>query len=320
MSRQGGEQWSLYIFLRGIPSQRARCVQAHCHGATTSFRSSTSQAVCASHFPSVVSKPRVRLPIDSLTRWYNFLMHNSSNVQKNNQQWLDVSANLGRLFRSQRGWCLPLRRLLLCFWVIIVQPWFITSYNPGQEVRIMSNCFLQLGAHLNPMVSLVIVQGMRNKLCCNSSHVQFIRWNVLTWHIWQSNAITYIVDSLSSRMTSCTSTIISGVVHVDGQPECLSSSTDSRPPLKHLNHSNVLAWLKTCSPKAFFSIQWVSAAVLLSLKLNLMQILCSLTSAISILADAHENGVKKTTKTRKHVHLQRCQLADWWLKDTARGT
>ena len=31
---------------------------------------------------------------------------------------------------------------------------------------------------------------------------------------------------LSSRITSSTSAIISGVVHVDGRPECLSSSTD----------------------------------------------------------------------------------------------
>jgi len=106
----------------------------------------------------------------------------------------------------------------------------------------------------------------------------------------------------SSRETSHTFAIISGVVHVDGQPECLRSSTDSRPSLKHLNHSNVLAWLKACLPKASFSIWWVSAAVLLSLKQNLMQILCSLTSTISI-ADTPENGVKKTAKTRKHVHL-----------------
>jgi len=40
----------------------------------------------------------------------------------------------------------------------------------------MSNCFLQLVAHLNPMVSLVTVQETRNKLCCNSSHVQYITW------------------------------------------------------------------------------------------------------------------------------------------------
>ena len=114
---------------------------------------------------------------------------------------------------------------------------------------------------------------------------------------------SWIDCCLSSRITKRTFTIISGVVHVDGRPECLSSSTDSRPSFKCLNHSNVVAWLKDCSPKASFSIWWVSAAVLLSLKQNLMQILCSLTSAISILADTHENGVKKTAKTRKHVHL-----------------
>ena len=73
--------------------------------------------------------------------------------------------------------------------------------------------------------------------------------------------------------------------------------------LKHLNHSNVPACLKTCSPKASFSIWLFSAAVLLSLKQNLMQILCPFTSAILILADTHENSVKKAAKTRKHVRL-----------------
>jgi len=38
-------------------------------------------------------------------------------------------------------------------------------------------------------------------------------------------------------------------------------------------------------------------------KQNLMQVLCSLTPANSIIADSRENGVKKTAKTRKHVHL-----------------
>jgi hypothetical protein len=36
----------------------------------------------------------------------------------------------------------------------------------------------------------------------------------------------------------------------------------------------------------------VLAAILLRVKQNLMQILCSLTSAVSIIADTHENGVK----------------------------
>ena len=116
--------------------------------------------------------------------------------------------------------------------------------------------------------------------------------------------MTNIVDSrLSSNITSRTFTIIPGVVHVDSRPECLSSSTDSRPSLKCLNYSDVLAWLKACSVRASFNIWWVAAAVLLSLKQNLIQILCSLTSEILILADTHENGVKKTAKTRKRTQL-----------------
>jgi len=131
---------------------------------------------------------------------------------------------------------------------------------------------------------------------------------------------SWLACLLSSRITSSTSAIIHGVVHVDVRPECLSSSTDSRPSLKRLNHSNVLAWLKACSPKTSFGIRWVSAAVLLSLKQNLMLVRCSLTPAILIGADTRDNGVKKTAKTQKHVHLQRSQLPDCWSKDTKRGT
>jgi len=85
---------------------------------------------------------------------------------------------------------------------------------------------------------------------------------------------------------------------------------------KGLNHSNVLAWLKACSPKASFSIRWVSAAVLLSLRQNLMQVLCSVTPAISINANTRDNGVKKIAKTQKHVNLKRSQLPDCRSKDT----
>ena len=75
----------------------------------------------------------VKLPIGSPTRWNKLLMHNSSNVSKNDHHWLDVAAKFAHFFRSRRRWCLPLRRLLLCFSVITMYPWFIISYDPGQE-------------------------------------------------------------------------------------------------------------------------------------------------------------------------------------------
>jgi len=82
------------------------------------------------------------------------------------------------------------------------------------------------------------------------------------------------------------------VLLVDGRPERSSSSTDVRPSLKHLYHKKVLLWLMALSPKASCSIQWVSAAVFLRLKQNLMQILCCLKSVISV--------VKKFTGSLKH--------------------
>jgi len=101
-----------------------------------------------------------------------------------------------------------------------------------------------------------------------------------------------IVCLWSARIASRTFAMISGVVLVDGRPERSSSSTDVRPSLKHLYHKKVLLWLMALSPKASCSIQWVSAAVFLRLKQNLMQILCCLKSVISV--------VKKFTGSLKH--------------------
>jgi hypothetical protein len=86
--------------------------------------------------------------------------------------------------------------------------------------------------------------------------------------------------------------MFSGVVLVDGRTELLTSSTDVRPSLKRLYHKKVLLWLIALSPNAALSIRWVSAAVLLSLKRNLMQILCFLKSALSV---GEKN--RRTTKT-----------------------
>jgi hypothetical protein len=55
--------------------------------------------------------------------------------------------------------------------------------------------------------------------------------------------------------------MFSGVVLVDGHPECSLSSADIHPSLKHLYHKKVLLWLMALSPKASCGIQWVSAAV-----------------------------------------------------------
>jgi hypothetical protein len=60
--------------------------------------------------------------------------------------------------------------------------------------------------------------------------------------------------------------MFSGVVLVNGHPEHSSSSTDVCPSLKRLNHKKVVLWLMALSPKASYSIQWVSAAVFVKIE------------------------------------------------------
>jgi len=87
---------------------------------------------------------------------------------------------------------------------------------------------------------------------------------------------SWIVCLGSARIASRTFVMSSGAVLVDGRPERSSTSRDVRPSLKRLYHKKVLLWLKALPTNASCSIRWISAAVLLRLKQNLMQILCSL--------------------------------------------
>jgi hypothetical protein len=49
--------------------------------------------------PQPLQNLTVKLTIDGLTRGYEFLVDNALDVEKNNQQGLDIAANLTRFFR-----------------------------------------------------------------------------------------------------------------------------------------------------------------------------------------------------------------------------
>jgi hypothetical protein len=44
--------------------------------------------------PQLLQNLTVKLPIDGLTRGYEFLVYNALGVEKNNQHGLDIAANL----------------------------------------------------------------------------------------------------------------------------------------------------------------------------------------------------------------------------------
>jgi len=118
-----------------------------------------------------------------------------------------------------------------------------------------------------------------------------MRWTV---PVWQSYYLTNLVDSLpmickDSLANFC---YVFWCCAWRPSPRTLISSTDVRPSLKRLCHKKVLLWLMALSPKASCRIWWVSAAVFLRLKQNLMQILCSLKSVIPVV-----KIIRQITKT-----------------------
>ena len=109
--------------------------------------------------------------------------------------------------------------------------------------------------------------------------------------------------------------MFSGVVLVNGHPERSSSSTDVRPSLKCLYHKKVLLWSMALSPKSSCSIQWVSAAGSLRLKQNLMQILCSLKSVISVVKKSPDQ-YNITSQKPTELNNTTSQLHNCWHTDS----
>jgi len=199
---------------------------------------------------------------------------------KNDQHGLGIAANLTRFFRPRWIWRLPLWRVLLSLRVITIHPCFITGYGIGNEVGVGCGLF-EFPADRNAKSLLVVAQQSWHKSVRNASHVQIVRQNALNGPVWQSYYLTNIVIVWlrSARIALRTFSMFSGVVLVDGRTERSSSSTDVRP-------WSVYTLKKFCFGSWHYHrrlpITFCSSFFFLRLKQNLMQILCSLKSVISV--------------------------------------
>lgn len=119
------------------------------------------------------------------------------------------------IFHLRRKLCLSLRWLLLDFHV---KPYTFDSsqvHNLWYEIRDISNCFLSINSHLNPLISLVIDQEKRNKftaICLVFIHL--LKMSHMT-NIFSN--IMYGICLLSSRIILCTFTTVSRVLHDENQ-------------------------------------------------------------------------------------------------------
>ena len=113
---------------------------------------------------------------------------------KKRSDGLDFAANVTRFFRPRWIWRLPLRQLLLSLRVVTIHPCFITGYDIGDEVGVVSGLF-EFPADKREGPS-----GRRSAVLAqisqNAPHVQIVRQNALNGPIWQSYYLTNIVYSL----------------------------------------------------------------------------------------------------------------------------
>jgi len=138
------------------------------------------------------------------------------------------------------------------------------------------------------------------------------------WHvpnaILTSSATSLIVRRRSARMISRTRATVSSVWEVEGLPGRGSSSKDRRPLLKREYHSNVFDRLRQDSPKAAWSISYVSAPVFPRRKQKSVHTRCCTFSSI-VKCDAHccrcsPKGLHRANAGRYrppvlHTHLYR---------------
>ena len=130
--------------------------------------------------------------------------------------------------------------------------------------------FLRKSGSLLVVSSKYCATSVRNSFCsCDRGHrTNFaatgfmpessikISETVVCWVPSASNSHTFHCRIL--LITTCMSSTYSGVLLVEGLPECGSISTDSQPPLKLRYHNFIWASLIESSPKAFLIIRIVS--------------------------------------------------------------
>jgi hypothetical protein len=149
------------------------------------------------------------------------------------------------------------------------------------------------------MFFLVVAQQFRHKFCSNASHVQIIRQNALNGPIRQPYDLTNIMDS---SPTICKDSF----VHFCDVFRCRACRRSSRTLIVVDRRSSVL---EAFVPQKSFALAHsiISKRFLkqffFSLKQNLMQILCSLKSAISV--GEKISGPLKHDVTETHVIQER---------------
>jgi hypothetical protein len=107
---------------------------------------------------------RVKVRVDRSVRRNKFTMTIPFMSKKNNGHALCWTLDLPRLFCSWWLWAIPLRRLLLCFWSITVNPTFATHCHPKEKSWVLVSLLSYTKTHVYALLLLIICRESGNKL------------------------------------------------------------------------------------------------------------------------------------------------------------
>ena len=270
VNRVGGER-------RSIPerpnteSQTKLCELGRCHDGETNHPISTI-LVFSSHILSQSPQNlQVKFLIDSLSRRNEFPVHDSSNIEKNNEHRFNIWPHLSCFFRSRWSGHLPLARSLFGLRVISIAPTFVARDDLRKKVWVTFNLIFQFLAQSKRVFFWFCVSRWGTNFA--ATHLMFKSTVKICWQELQltpvASEISSIVYRRSSLIFSQIFSTFSSVWLVDGHPEWGWSSTVISPLLNHANHSKTWVWLSASSLKAFWSTSCASVAIFPRRKQNL---------------------------------------------------
>jgi hypothetical protein len=105
------------------------------------------------------------------------MVHNPSNVEKQNEHALGRAAALPRLLRSWGSWTLPLRRLLFGLGIITVDPTLVPSDDLRHEELVIQGMLTKLLTNCNMVLFLFGDQNPGHEIFSNALRVQITSEN-----------------------------------------------------------------------------------------------------------------------------------------------
>ena len=177
---------------------------------------------------------------------------------------------LSGLLGSGRASMLPLGTLSLGLWVIAVDPAFIAGHLSIKNCEIWIDQLDHLPAVMTTSFFLIFSEHPWDKLRANLPHLQFLANNC----VYSSHTDIKLCTYCLNRHTTV---LILEILYLANQLRCIDFLTppylslslkDSLPYLNFLCHAKTDARFMQDSPKAVWSIAYVSVAFFPSLKQN----------------------------------------------------